>query len=46
MKICGWTYIGTIWHWRWRSGKTWLDNAGGNMLLMHHGFYSIEWVRA
>lgn len=45
MKINGWTFLRWHWHRKWREGKTWLDTAGGDHLLMHHGFYSIEWAR-
>jgi hypothetical protein len=40
-----WHFLGIEWHRRWREGKTWLDNAGGDHLLVHHGFYSLEWAR-
>lgn len=40
-----WRYLGIEFHWRWRDGKTWLDNAGGDHLLVHHGLYSLEWAR-
>lgn len=40
-----WKLLGIDFHKRWRSGMTWLDNAGGDHLLSHHGFYSLEWAR-
>lgn len=40
-----WKLLGIDFHWRWRSGMTWLDNAGGDHLWSHYGFYSLEWAR-
>lgn len=38
-----WKLIGLDFH-RWRSGATWGDAAGGHNLILHHGWYSLEWA--
>jgi len=39
-----WHLIGIDFHRRWRSGRTRLD-LHGNSVLVHHGWYSLEWAR-
>jgi hypothetical protein len=39
----GWKLLGVDFH-RWRSGRTILD-LSHNSMLVHHGFYSLEWAR-
>lgn len=39
-----WKLIGIDFHDRWRGGQTRLD-LNGDSLLVHHGFYSLEWAR-
>lgn len=41
----GWKLIGIDLHRRWRGGATWCDCHGGDNLIVHHGFYSLEWAR-
>lgn len=40
-----WTVVGFEFHRRYREGWTWLDNAGGNHILSHWGFWTIEYRR-
>jgi hypothetical protein len=40
----GWKLLGIDFHWRWREGKTILD-LRNESVLVHHGFYSLEWAR-
>jgi hypothetical protein len=40
-----WKLLGIDFHWRWRTGQTWLVNPDGNHMISHHGFYSLEWAR-
>lgn len=39
-----WKLLGIDFHWRWREGRTILDLHYDSMLV-HHGFYSLEWAR-
>lgn len=39
-----WKLIGIDFHRRWRSGRTIIDLSYNNVLV-HHGFYSLEWAR-
>lgn len=39
-----WKLLGIDFHWRWREGRTILDLCH-NSMLVHHGFYSLEWAR-
>lgn len=40
-----WALLGFEINRRWHKGKTWLDTAGGDHLLVHHGWFSLEWAR-
>lgn len=40
-----WKLVGVDFHRRWRSHATWLDRFNGCHVLVHHGFYSLEWMR-